>query len=144
MRCLVIASAEGLRRVCFHESMPMRWLHAIVASLPALAMPASETGSAVPFIKTSGAARTSFNYVQAGAVEAIDSNRHCQTVRECRFARGAKFRGCISAYSCRTCQFVPAPCTISGRERTCQRLRCHWGFDGLPGPLRFSETLRGF
>ena len=104
------------------------WLRAGTVSLLALAMLAGEPGSAAPVVTSPNSAdRPLVERVQLGRGEAIDPKRRCQTVRECRFTRGGVFRGCISAYSCRTCQLVPAPCTISGRERTCQRMRCLWG-----------------
>jgi hypothetical protein len=97
-------------------------------SLLALAMLAGDPGSTAPLVTSSSAHdRPLAERAQAGPGEAIDPKRHCQTVRECRFTRGGIFRGCISAYSCRACQFVPARCTISGREQICQRMRCHWG-----------------
>jgi hypothetical protein len=103
-------------------------LRAAAVSLVTLAMLAGERSSALPLYKSSSAAnRSLFERAQAVRRGPIDPDRHCQTVRECRFTRGGSFRGCISAYSCRTCEFVPARCTISGSERTCQRLRCHWG-----------------
>jgi hypothetical protein len=105
----------------------MLWPRAVALSLVLVAV-SSEPGSAAPPFMFSSAAGGSFTErAQAGPRGTIDPNRHCQTVRACRFTRGGIFRGCISAYSCRTCGFVPAPCTISGRERICQRLRCHWG-----------------
>lgn len=63
---------------------------------------------------------------QSGPGGAIDPSRDCQTIRQCRFTKGGDFRGCISAYTCRSCRFVKAACTISGRERTCQEMRCSW------------------
>ncbi len=105
----------------------MLWPRAVALSLVLLAV-FSEPGSyAPPFMFSSVVGGSFTERAQAGPRGTIDPNRRCQTVRACRFTRGGIFRGCISAYSCRTCEFVPAPCTISGRERTCQRLRCHWG-----------------
>ena len=105
----------------------MFWLRGVAVALLALAIN-GDAGSAMQLHKSSGAADHSLTErAQAVRSGPIDPKRHCQTVRECRFTRGGVFRGCISAYSCRTCEFVPARCTISGRERTCQRLRCHWG-----------------
>jgi hypothetical protein len=67
----------------------------------------------------------------AGAAAAqpagLDAGRDCQTIRACQYARGGAYRGCISAYSCRVCRFVRAPCTIDGTRRLCHRLRCTWG-----------------
>jgi hypothetical protein len=105
----------------------MFWLRAVGVAFLALAI-GGKPGSAMPLQEFSGTADHSLTErAQAVRSGLIDPKRHCQTVRECRFTRGGIFRGCISAYSCRTCEFVPARCTISGRERTCQRLRCHWG-----------------
>jgi hypothetical protein len=64
--------------------------------------------------------------VQFGPGGAIDPNRDCQTIRRCNFSRGGTYRGCISAYSCRRCEFVPTACTITGRERVCRQVRCTW------------------
>ncbi len=60
----------------------------------------------------------------------IDNGRVCQTIRQCRFQRGGVYRGCISAYSCRTCRFVRTRCDIAGdgsERRSCRRLVCSWG-----------------
>jgi len=57
----------------------------------------------------------------------LDPGRDCQTVRTCQFGRGGIYRGCISAYTCRSCRFVRAPCFVDGSRRVCQRLRCTWG-----------------
>ena len=104
------------------------WLRAGAVSLMALAMLGGDPGSTAPLVSSSSAHdRPLAERAQAGPGEAIDLKRNCQTVRQCRFTRGGIFRGCISAYSCRACQFVPARCTISGREQICQRMRCHWG-----------------
>jgi hypothetical protein len=103
------------------------WLRAGTVPLLALAMLVGEPALSAPLVISSANAPSLAEPAQAGPGGAIDLKRRCQTVRECRFTRGGIFRGCISAYSCRACQFVPAPCTISGRERTCQRMRCLWG-----------------
>jgi hypothetical protein len=55
------------------------------------------------------------------------SQRDCQVVRACQFARGGTYRGCLSSYTCRVCRFVREPCFIDGSRRVCQRLRCTWG-----------------
>jgi hypothetical protein len=67
---------------------------------------------------------------QAGPPTASDSSRDCQTIRRCNFTRTGSFRGCISAYSCRTCQLVTARCSIPGAtssNRVCREMRCNWG-----------------
>ncbi len=64
---------------------------------------------------------------QVGPGGLINPNKDCQTIRRCNFARGGRFRGCVSSYSCRTCRFVRASCTIGGKRRTCRQLRCTWG-----------------
>ena len=66
-------------------------------------------------------------HAQAGPGGAINPERDCQTVVQCRFRRGGVYRGCISAYSCRRCRFVRARCTIEGRRQSCRRIRCTWG-----------------
>ena len=55
------------------------------------------------------------------------SQRNCQVLRTCQFARGGAYRGCLSSYSCRLCRFVAAPCFVDGARRVCQRVRCTWG-----------------
>jgi hypothetical protein len=68
------------------------------------------------------------SFAQAGPNGAIDPNRDCQTIRRCNFTRNGSFRGCISAYSCRTCQMVASRCSINGSSsRVCRELRCNWG-----------------
>jgi hypothetical protein len=55
-----------------------------------------------------------------------DATRDCQTLLKCNYAKGGSFRGCISAYTCKTCRFVPAKCTVAG-ERRCHKMQCGWG-----------------
>jgi hypothetical protein len=55
------------------------------------------------------------------------SDRDCQVIRSCNFARGGVYRGCLSSYSCRRCRFIPAPCYVDGSRKVCQRMRCTWG-----------------
>jgi hypothetical protein len=56
------------------------------------------------------------------------SQRDCQTIRTCNFARTGLYRGCLSSYSCRVCRMVPAPCRVGGGpRRICQEMRCNWG-----------------
>lgn len=62
---------------------------------------------------------------QQGAL--ADGGRDCQTVRVCQFRKGGSYRGCISAYSCRTCQLVRQNCRVGDRRRNCYELRCSWG-----------------
>jgi hypothetical protein len=71
----------------------------------------------------------------AGAAQAqavapgIDAGRDCQTIRRCNFTKTGTFRGCISAYSCRTCKIDRANCTFdagAGRK-VCNTLSCSWG-----------------
>jgi hypothetical protein len=67
---------------------------------------------------------------QAQAVApGIDAGRDCQTVRRCNFTKTGTFRGCISAYSCRTCKTERADCTFSvgSGRKTCNTLTCSWG-----------------
>ena len=57
-----------------------------------------------------------------------DSQRDCQTIRTCNFARGGLYRGCLSSYSCRVCRMVTTSCRVGGGpRRVCQELRCNWG-----------------
>ena len=59
----------------------------------------------------------------------IDAGRDCQTIRRCNFTKVGTFRGCISAYSCRTCRIDRANCTFdagTGRK-SCSALTCSWG-----------------
>lgn len=64
----------------------------------------------------------------ASAQQPTDPQRDCQTVLQCSFTKGGAYRGCISAYSCRTCRFVPARCQVGpgDQRRTCRRLVCSW------------------
>ncbi|MFN0218970.1 MAG: hypothetical protein ACKVP4_09175 [Hyphomicrobium sp.] len=65
---------------------------------------------------------------QEGPGGIINPQRDCQTILNCNFTRSGRYRGCVSSYSCRSCSFVPARCSIAGRRGgVCQRLRCDWG-----------------
>ena len=67
---------------------------------------------------------------QAQAVApGIDVGRDCQTIRRCNFTKVGTFRGCISAYSCRTCKIDRANCTFNAGagRRVCSSLSCSWG-----------------
>lgn len=57
----------------------------------------------------------------------FNSGRDCQVVRTCNFARGAAVRGCLSSYTCRTCRFVKARCTVGSQGGRCEELVCTWG-----------------
>ena len=59
--------------------------------------------------------------------QVFDPQRNCQTVRSCRFERGGSFRGCVSSFSCRTCSFEAAKCTIGGSTGPCRKQVCRWG-----------------
>ena len=74
-----------------------------------------------------GALLPSPAFAQAGPGGMIDPGRDCQTIRRCNFSRTGSFRGCISAYSCRTCQLVAARCSIGNFSSNCRRMRCSWG-----------------
>jgi hypothetical protein len=57
----------------------------------------------------------------------LNVGRDCQVVRTCNFGRSGPYRGCLSAFTCRVCRFVPARCVVEGTQRVCQRMRCTWG-----------------
>jgi hypothetical protein len=57
----------------------------------------------------------------------LNTQRDCQTIRTCNFARGGIYRGCLSSYSCRLCRFVASRCRIDAGRRVCQELKCTWG-----------------
>ncbi|MBA2126946.1 hypothetical protein DLM45_12050 [Hyphomicrobium methylovorum] len=64
---------------------------------------------------------------QEGPGGAINPHRDCQTLLTCNFKKGGSWRGCVSSYSCRRCEFVSAPCKIGGsKRRHCQRMDCGW------------------
>lgn len=66
-------------------------------------------------------------FAQAGPGGLVNPQRDCQTVLACNFRRGGSYRGCISAYSCRTCRLVPARCSVGDRRRNCRKMTCSWG-----------------
>lgn len=67
-------------------------------------------------------------FAQQGPGGLINPQRDCQTVLTCNFAKGGSYRGCLSSYSCRSCDFVTSKCAIAGaRGKVCRRLRCSWG-----------------
>lgn len=57
----------------------------------------------------------------------LQMGRECQSIRTCRFTMGGSYRGCISAYVCRTCRPVRARCAIGAQSGNCHRLVCTWG-----------------
>jgi hypothetical protein len=65
--------------------------------------------------------------VAQSQVPGFDPGRDCQTVRSCNFSRRGAVRGCISAYSCRTCRLVEARCAIGATAAACKRMVCDWG-----------------
>jgi hypothetical protein len=50
--------------------------------------------------------------------------RDCQTILKCQYKKGSSWRGCISSYSCRTCNTVPAR---SIRGKRTYAFACGWG-----------------
>ncbi len=65
---------------------------------------------------------------QQGPGGGINPQRDCQTLLTCRYNKGGSYRGCVSSYSCRSCSFVTAKCSIAGRRGgVCRELRCGWG-----------------
>lgn len=64
---------------------------------------------------------------QEGPGGLVNPQRDCQTILQCNFRRGGVYRGCISAYSCRRCRFVPARCSVGRQSRNCRQVRCTWG-----------------
>jgi len=63
----------------------------------------------------------------AQVLPTTNPQRDCKTLLACNYTRGGSYRGCISAYSCRVCRTVPAPCKITGGGRKCHEIRCGWG-----------------
>ena len=49
------------------------------------------------------------------------SQRDCQTIRTCNFARGGSYRGCLSSYSCRVCRSFARPAPSTARARRASR-----------------------
>ncbi len=66
-------------------------------------------------------------FAQEGPGGLVNPQRDCQTILACNFRRGGSYRGCISAYSCRTCRLVPARCSVGDRRRNCRKMTCSWG-----------------
>jgi hypothetical protein len=66
-------------------------------------------------------------FAQAGPGGLINPGRDCQTIRRCNFTRTGSYRGCISAYSCRTCTLVRSSCAIGRVTSNCRQMRCDWG-----------------
>lgn len=80
-------------------------------------------------IAGSGVLALVFTLVQANAqaLNPVDAQRNCQTLRNCQFSKGGSFRGCVSSYSCRTCRFVASRCSVGSVSGKCQRQVCDWG-----------------
>jgi hypothetical protein len=57
----------------------------------------------------------------------LNGGRDCQVVRTCNFTKGGTFRGCLSSYTCRSCQMVKSRCTVGAARGSCQELKCGWG-----------------
>lgn len=66
-------------------------------------------------------------FAASANAQAINPNKDCQTIVNCRFVKGGSFRGCVSSFSCRQCRFVATRCKIAGRNGTCRKLKCGWG-----------------
>jgi hypothetical protein len=84
-----------------------RW-HVVLAAMVGLAVTAGEAGA-------------------QSAPGSVDAQRNCQTLRTCQFNKGGSFRGCISTYSCRSCKFVQAKCSVGTITGNCRRQVCSWG-----------------
>ncbi len=94
-----------------------------MASNPMCRAAAAALAIVAAFIVESAPARA-----QEGPGGLINPQRDCQTIVNCRFTKGGSYRGCVSSYSCRTCEFVPAKCSVGGRRgKVCEELRCGWG-----------------
>jgi hypothetical protein len=67
-------------------------------------------------------------FAQEGPGGSINPGRDCQTITTCQFKKGGSYRGCVSSYSCRVCNYVAAPCKIAGAKgRVCRTSVCTWG-----------------
>ena len=66
-------------------------------------------------------------FAQEGPGGSINPGRDCQTITTCQFKKGGSYRGCLSSYSCRVCNFVPARCQIGGKRQAYRQVRCVWG-----------------
>ncbi len=65
---------------------------------------------------------------QQGPGAQVNPGRDCKSITTCNFKRTGSYRGCLSSYSCRVCDFQPARCSIGGaRGKVCDRLICRWG-----------------
>jgi hypothetical protein len=53
--------------------------------------------------------------------------RDCKTILTCNFTRGAAVRGCLSSYSCRTCDLVPTRARIGNAPGSTRAFSCSWG-----------------
>lgn len=70
----------------------------------------------------------SVSFAQEGPGGAINPGRDCQTITTCQFKKGGAWRGCVSSYSCRTCNFVASSCQVGGAKgKRCFTSRCAWG-----------------
>ena len=86
-------------------------------------------------LKTLQTATLTIGVIMAASIPALaqqqpgnlNGGRDCQVVRTCNFARGATVRGCLSSYSCRTCQLVASNCSVGSARAVCQAMRCNWG-----------------
>jgi hypothetical protein len=72
-------------------------------------------------------APTGIAWAQQPGAAALNSQRNCQTIRNCQFTKGGSFRGCVSSYSCRACRFEPSRCSIGTASAVCRKLVCDWG-----------------
>lgn len=65
--------------------------------------------------------------VGSASAQAVNPQRDCQTVLTCNFSKGGSYRGCLSSYSCRACEFITVRCRGGLRGRVCREMRCNWG-----------------
>lgn len=71
-------------------------------------------------------ALVNFAFAQSAPGSFGPSQKDCQVIRTCNFARNADVRGCLSSYSCRSCRFVPRCQTIAGQRVCDYQARCGW------------------
>jgi hypothetical protein len=122
-RCGLSAKA---RELLYHSDAPDCLREAEMSCSVKLIMQTRTLGFCIGIAMFSGLVFATPLAAQQASAQ-LNGGRDCQVVRTCNFTKGGTFRGCLSSYTCRSCQMVKSRCTVGAARGTCQELKCGWG-----------------